>query len=107
MLLRRLAVLPPIPPPTGGSVTTGAAGSVTPAPVLSAATSQSSIEGPPSTSGVLPRILDSGASFHMTPDRTRISFICPSLFYSLFKLLMAHLFRLLVVALFHPLFSCS
>ena len=74
MLLRRLAV----PPPTGasGSVTTGAVGSVTPAPVLSAATSQSFIERPPSTSGILPWILDSGASFHMTPDSTSLSSIC-------------------------------
>ncbi|CAD6238308.1 unnamed protein product [Miscanthus lutarioriparius] len=74
MLLRRLAV----PPPTGasGSVTTRAAGSVTPAPVLSAATSQSFIERPPSTSGILPWILDSGASFHMTPDSTSLSSIC-------------------------------
>ena len=59
------------------SVPTRAAGSVTPAPALSTTTSQSSIEGPPSTLGILPWILHFGASFHMTPDRTRISFICP------------------------------
>jgi hypothetical protein len=61
------------------SVTAGAAASITsqsPTPALSAATCQSSIERPQSTSGILPWILDSGASFHMTPDRTRLSSIC-------------------------------
>jgi hypothetical protein len=54
MLLRCLATSAPI----------GAVGSVTPAPALSS-TSQSSIWKPPSTSCILPWILDSGASFHM------------------------------------------
>ena len=53
MWLRRLATFVP----------NGAAGSVTPALALSVATSQSSIEEPPSTLGILPWILDSGAFF--------------------------------------------
>lgn len=65
MLLRRLAASTP----------EGAAGSVTQAsaPPGSAAASQSS-------SGTFPWILDSGASFHMTLDRTSLSSIStPSL----------------------------
>ena len=69
---------------------------------LSATTYQSSIERPPSSSGILSWILDSGASFDVTPDNTRLLFALLS-FLSLFKLLMAHLFWLLVVALFHLL----
>ena len=74
MLLHRLVV----PAPTGAtsSVTCRAAGSIAPTLALSAATSQTSIERPPSTSGILPWILDSGASFHMTPDSTCLSSIC-------------------------------
>jgi hypothetical protein len=79
MLLRRLTV-PASTASTGasGPVTSGVASSVTldSASTLSAATPQSSIERPPSTSGILPCILDSGASFHMTPDSTRLSSIC-------------------------------
>ena len=74
MLLHRLAV----PSPTGatGFVTSRATSSVTPTPALSTATSRTSIERPPSTSGILPWILDSGASFHMMPDSTCLSSIC-------------------------------
>jgi len=70
MLLRRLAP----------SVPAGAASSVTPvsAPLVSAAASQSSTGEPPFTSGTLPWILDSGASFHMTSDCTSLSSIRPS-----------------------------
>jgi hypothetical protein len=61
MLLRRLAASTPA----------GAASSVTqaPAPAGSATASQSS------SPGIFPWILDSGASFHMTPDRTSLSSI--------------------------------
>jgi hypothetical protein len=68
MLLRRIAPSAP----------TGAIGSITPTPALSATTSQPSTEGSPSTSCISPWILDSGASFHMTSDRTCLSAICPS-----------------------------
>ena len=72
MLLRRLAASTP----------SGAAGSVTQSSALtgSAAASQSSIEGPPSssTSGTCPWILDSGASFHITPHCTCLSSMSPS-----------------------------
>jgi len=71
MLLRRLAA----------SASTGAAGSVTQSSALtgSATASQSSIKGPPSTSasGTCPWILDSGASFHMTPHCTFLSSMSP------------------------------
>ena len=63
MLLRRLtASAPP-----------GAAGSVTQSSAQSDAATASQ-----SSSGTLPWILDSGASFHMTPDRTSLSYISPS-----------------------------
>ena len=63
MLLRRLtASAPP-----------GAAGSVTQSSAQSDAATASQ-----SSSGTLPWILDSGASFHMTPDRTSLSSISPS-----------------------------
>ncbi|XP_062191268.1 uncharacterized protein LOC133895084 [Phragmites australis] len=70
MLLRRLAASTP----------PGVVGSITPASApsnLAAAASQSSTEGPLSTSalGTFPWILDSGASFHMTHDRTNLSSI--------------------------------
>jgi hypothetical protein len=72
MLLRRLAASTP----------SGAAGSVTQSSALtgSAAASQSSIEGPPSSSasGTCPWILDSGASFHMTPSCACLSSMRPS-----------------------------
>ena len=61
------------------STSPGAAGSVTQpsAPIDSATASQSSALGSPSTStpGICPWILDSGASFHMTPDCTCLSSI--------------------------------
>lgn len=66
MLLRHL----PTSVPSG-------VGSATPAPGLSTAASQCSNEEPPSTSGILPCILDSSASFHMTPNHTHLSSICP------------------------------
>jgi len=61
------------------SVPAGAASSVTPvsAPLVSAAASQSSTGEPPFTSGTLPWILDSGASFHITSDCTSLSSIRP------------------------------
>jgi len=63
MLLRRLtASAPP-----------GAAGSVTQSSAQSDAATASQ-----SSSGTLPWILDSGASFNMTPDRTSLSSISPS-----------------------------
>ena len=63
MLLRRLtASAPP-----------GAAGSVTQSSAQSDAATASQ-----SSSGTLPWILDSGASFHMTPDRTSLSSISSS-----------------------------
>jgi hypothetical protein len=55
MLLRCLVVPAPTAPTRPTSpIITRAAGFVTPAPALSAATSQSYIERPPSTSGILP-----------------------------------------------------
>ena len=69
-IIRLLGRLVASPPP-------GAASSVTQpsAPTGSAAASQSSVLGspPPSTSGTCPWILDSGASFHMTPYRSCLS----------------------------------
>jgi hypothetical protein len=71
MLLCRLAASTPI----------GVAGSVTlsSSSTVSAAASQSSTEGPPSTPtpGTCPWILDSGASFHMTPYHTYFSSMSP------------------------------
>jgi len=60
MLLRRLAASAP----------SGAAGSVTQSSAQSDAATASQ-----SSSGNFPWILDSGASFHMTPDRTSLSSI--------------------------------
>ena len=61
MLLRRLTTSTPL----------GAAGSVTQSSAqLDAATASQS-----SSSGTFPWILDSGASFHMTPDHTSLSSI--------------------------------
>jgi len=97
MLLRRLAP----------SVPAGAAGSVTPvsAPSVSAAASQSSTGEPPFTSGTLPWILDSGASFHMTSDCTSLPFVL-FLLLSLFRPPTAHLSLFLDMAFFcHPLFT--
>ena len=61
MLLRRLAAS--TPPGAVGSVTQSSA-------QLDAATASQS-----SSSGTFPWILDSGASFHMTPDHTSLSSI--------------------------------
>jgi hypothetical protein len=62
MLLRRLTT----------SATTGSVGSAVPG-------SSSSTEGPSSASGTVPWNLDSGASFHMTHDRSSLSSICSPL----------------------------
>ena len=63
MLLRRLAASTP----------PGAASSVT----QSSAQSDAATASQSSSSGTLPWILDSGASFHMTPDHTSLSSISP------------------------------
>ncbi|WVZ93716.1 hypothetical protein U9M48_039674 [Paspalum notatum var. saurae] len=68
MLLRRLVASSPSGTASIATLPAGSPGS--------AAASQSSIQGPPGTNAW---ILDSSASFHMTPDRTFLSFIhCPS-----------------------------
>jgi hypothetical protein len=72
MLLRRLVA----------STSSGAVGSVTqPSALIGSTTaSQSSALGPPSAPcpGTYPCCLDSGASFHMTPHSTHLSYLHPS-----------------------------
>lgn len=70
MLLLRLAISAPVGATRSVTTTSTTTGSA-------AYASQSSGEGPPSTSGTSPWIFDSSASFHMTPDHTSLSSISP------------------------------